>query len=412
MSSDALGLFQAFGLELEYMIVDQELEIAPIADRLLLAAGGEQAMREGEVVRGSAAWSNELVLHVLEIKTIDPVPTYAGLAERLQQQVVDANRLLADSDAALLPTGMHPWMDPEREMRLWPHSFHEVYAAFDRAFDCRGHGWANLQSVHLNLPFRGDDQFVRLHAAVRLLLPILPALAASSPVCEGRVQPWRDHRLYVYMNNARRVASVTGQVVPESVTSIDDYHRQILAPMYRDIAPLDPSGILQHEWLNARGAVAKFSRHSIEIRVLDVQECPLADVAICAAISSVLKDLVAERYSPLADQRRLPTERLAGLLSRVARDAEHAEISDGEYLRSLGYSGSSCRADELWKHLLDERARKRIAGELLEALDLVLTRGSLATRLLAAAGPTPTRETWLGIYTRLRTCLGTGTMFE
>ena len=87
-----------------------------------------------------------------------------------------------------MPTGMHPWMDPAREFELWPHGDREIYAAFDRIFDCRGHGWANLQSMHLNLPFADDDEFGRLHAAIRALLPLLPALAASSPFADGHAR--------------------------------------------------------------------------------------------------------------------------------------------------------------------------------------------------------------------------------
>ena len=45
--------------------------------------------------------------------------------------------------------------------------------AFDRVFGCRQHGFANVQAMQLNLPFRGDLEFGRLHAAIRLLLPIL-----------------------------------------------------------------------------------------------------------------------------------------------------------------------------------------------------------------------------------------------
>jgi len=47
-------------------------------------------------------------------------------------------------------------MDPNREMVIWPHDYSVVYEAFNRIFDCRGHGWANLQAVHLNLPFADD----------------------------------------------------------------------------------------------------------------------------------------------------------------------------------------------------------------------------------------------------------------
>ena len=47
-----LGLFEGFGVELEYMIVDREsFNVRPLADRLLEAAAGEQT---GDVERGSA----------------------------------------------------------------------------------------------------------------------------------------------------------------------------------------------------------------------------------------------------------------------------------------------------------------------------------------------------------------------
>lgn len=57
-----LHAFDGYGIELEYMIVDRDtLAVRPIADRLV----GE----DGEVSRGHYAWSNEVVLHVIELKT-------------------------------------------------------------------------------------------------------------------------------------------------------------------------------------------------------------------------------------------------------------------------------------------------------------------------------------------------------
>ena len=85
-----------------------------------------------------------------------------------------------------MPTAMHPWMDPATETVLWDDAT-DVYRTYDRIYGCRGHGWANLQSMHVNLPFADDSQFARLHAAIRLVLPLLPALAASSPIAEGSV---------------------------------------------------------------------------------------------------------------------------------------------------------------------------------------------------------------------------------
>ena len=82
------------------------------------------------------------------------------------------NALLSPMGARLMPTAMHPWMDPNR-VQLWPHGTRVVYETFDRIFSCKGHGWANLQSQQINLPFASDEEFARLHAAIRFLLPIL-----------------------------------------------------------------------------------------------------------------------------------------------------------------------------------------------------------------------------------------------
>ncbi len=249
-TTSAYHLFQAFGVELEYMIVDTEtLNVCPITDRVLHEVAGDYL---SEIEIDQLAWSNELALHVLELKTNGPAPALTPLADLFQAHVRKINNLLRPMGAQLMPTAMHPWMDPDRELKLWPHEYNPVYEAYHRIFDCRGHGWSNLQSIHLNLPFASDEEFGRLHAAIRLLLPIMPALAASSPVIGGKVTGLADNRMEVYRHNSDRVPSIAAHVIPEPVYTKGDYERYILHPMYGDIAPLDPLGILRHEWLNAR----------------------------------------------------------------------------------------------------------------------------------------------------------------
>src|SRR5690606_38442908 len=139
----------------------------------------------------------------------------------------------------LMPTAMHPWMDPG-EVRLWPHGTRVIYETFDRIFSCKGHGWANLQSAHLNLPFAGDEEFRRLHAAIRLLLSVLQGLAASSPAVGGLLTGIADNRLVAYRGNCARIPSITEHVVPDTIRSIDEYHEHVLERIYADLAPHDP----------------------------------------------------------------------------------------------------------------------------------------------------------------------------
>jgi glutamate---cysteine ligase / carboxylate-amine ligase len=405
---EALGLFEGFGIELEYMIVDAKtLDVAPVCDGLLHAASGSY---ESEIEQGELAWSNELVLHVVELKTNGPAPSLDGLAVDFGVGVERVDELLRPMAARLMPTAMHPWMNPERDARIWPHEYNAVYEAFDRIFDCNGHGWSNLQSAHINLPFSGDDEFGRLHAAIRMLLPILPALAASSPVVDGRANGILDNRLEYYRSNSRRIPAVTGRVIPERADSRSEYEEVILEPMYRAIAPHDPDGILQNEWLNARGAIARFDRDAIEIRVLDVQECPLADLAIARIVVSVLRDLIRERWVGLEELKAWPIGPLEGILLATARSAEDAVIEDSGYLAALGMSGtSSCRAGDVWRHLVEGSDASGLGSEEeARALETLVGRGSLARRIAdaLAAG-----RDLRGVYEELCECLIGGRLF-
>ncbi|MGE5192064.1 MAG: glutamate-cysteine ligase family protein [Deltaproteobacteria bacterium] len=397
-----LSLFAGFGVELEYMIVDaRTLSVRPIADELLGAAG--------DVERGEIGWSNELVAHVVEVKVNEPARDLAALPPLFQKNVREMNALLAAKGARLMPSGMHPWMDPERETRIWPHEYGEVYRAFDRIFGCQGHGWANVQSAHLNLPFANDEEFARLHAAIRLVLPILPALSASSPIVEGQITGLMDNRLEVYRTNSRKIQRVAGKVIPEAAFSQADYHAQILEPLYAEIAPHDPERVLQHEWLNARGAIARFSRHTIEIRVLDVQECPLADLAICAAIVALLEALVAGRFASFAEQQTVAVEPLASILLPTIRSAGEAEIYDDDYLRLFGYPGESCTVTELWEHLLAALPELTSDSSPWRApLETILNEGPLARRILDAL-PDNDLDT---VYEELCRCLEVGELFH
>lgn len=389
-----LALFEGFGVELEAMIVDAKtLAVRPIADLVLEDLAGRQV---DEVARGPVRLSNELVMHVLEVKTNGPAPGLGGVAGVLREALLDVDRRLAQHGARLLPGAMHPTMDPTRETSVWFHQNDEIYAAFDRIFGVRAHGWANLQSVHLNLPFQGDEELRVLHEAVRLVLPILPALSAGSPVVEGRISDVLDHRLQVYQGNARRIPAITGRVVPEPITGRAHYQATILDPIYAAIAPYDPQGTLQHEWLNARGAIVRFDRSAIEIRTIDAQEGPEMDLAVLAATVTVLRDLVGRGLAgegPCAPGRPpLDTAALAAILDATIREGEQAVVDDPNYLDALGLTRRrERRAGGVWETLLFRAPLPReLDRELGNRLALILDEGPLARRMRRFVGPDPT----------------------
>lgn len=412
VAAPALAAFSGYGIELEYMIVGSgNLSPLPIADQLLRMGAGVDACN---VDRGAMGWSNELVLHVIEIKNQRPTANFDSLPRAFQTEVQHINRILAPLGAQLMPTAMHPWMNPRLETQLWPHDSAGLYQAYGAIFDCNTHGWSNLQSMHVNLPFADDEEFSRLHAAVRLLLPILPALAASSPIADGNDTGFADFRMEAYRTNAASIASIAGLIIPETVSTRAEYEQKILAPMYRDIAPHDPHRLLQYEWLNSRGAIARFDRNAIEIRVIDTQECPQADLAIAAAAIAVARTLYdAPGSAPLPAQQAISTEALAAIFMRCIQDADQAIIDDAAYLALLGYPGHQCSAQDLWRHLADaiQNSEYRLPNFYYSPLQTMLEHGPLARRILRALDGNTARPHLDAVFRTLCDCLQHGRMF-
>lgn len=401
--------FSVYGIELEYMVVDATtLDVRPIADTILSQLAGEPNAMEVEI--GPVCWSNELARHVLETKTNGPTQDLAQASTDFSAAIRAMNTVLSQHGSRLLPGGMHPWMLPDNEFKLWPIDEEGIYGTFDRIFDCRGHGWSNLQSMHINLPFASDEQFFALHSAIRFLLPLLPALAASSPYQEGRRAAHLDERLWVYRNNAHRVPLVSGKVIPEAVTSRLDYEQRILGPVYKALEPVDPEGALRYEWVNARGAIARFDRMAIEIRVLDTQECPRMDLTIATLVTTVLRHMCQDERFRAADAHWAP-EQLAHILWRCVEAGNEAIIDNGDYLALWGLPRKPISARGVWEHLLASRDVNLPSREREDAAWLV-ANGTLAQRLVGTLGPTPSSSELRHVYSQLAACLQSGERFD
>ncbi|MCM8570166.1 glutamate-cysteine ligase family protein [Gramella jeungdoensis] len=404
----AYHLFEVYGIELEYMLVrNSDLKVNPIVDKLLTKKNGSLT---SDVENGKIEWSNELVAHVVELKTIGPAENLENLEDLFLENVKEINTLLTEFDTCLLPGASHPLMDPHTETHLWKHHYSKIYALYNRIFDCKGHGWSNVQSMHINLPFYDDAEFEKLHAAVRLILPIIPGLAASSPVLDAKYTGFKDTRMHYYKTNQKEIPQMTGKVIPEQVFTKDAYYRTIFEPITTAIKPYDNENLLDHHFLNSRGAISRFDRNAIEIRIIDIQENPSADIAIAAFIVEALKLLVGEELVSIEDQKSWHEDDLFEIFDEVIKDAENTLITNKMYLAVFDLDKAS-DVRTIWKKLyslvgeeLSENHRKHI--------EFILQNGSLASRILKALRNDFAPENIIKVYSKLGECLESNRMFR
>lgn len=376
--------FEVAGMELEYATVDRDLNVVSLVEPAFRILAGRGT---SDVHLGALGFSNEIADHVFEVKTSAPVRSLRQAEEVLYEGIQRFTAVLRDEfDARLMPTGMHPWFDPAKG-RLWARSGGRIYGTYEQLFDVRTHGWMNVQASHLNLPFGNERETLAMHTAAALLVPYLPAIGASTPMYEGDLRPHADSRLAWILEHQARIPESCGQLVPEYVDSFADYRKKILGPMYAalDRFPQDTSAI-RHDFLNARGAVFKFSRRAMEVRVLDTQECVKMDAAIAAFVRAALKDLTRR---VLAGKIELPPhELLVEDFRATIRDGSAAVVTAPHVAVERDETGrTDVRA--VLRALL-AGARKTVRKDeapYLELIARVIECGSLSECIRAALRP-------------------------
>lgn len=405
--SRPFGLFEVCGIEIEYMIVDRHTRnVRSVVESVLDQLAGENT--SGEALTGDIEWSNELVAHVLEAKCHCPVKAPETMWYPLREGIAQVNELLQANSAFLMPSAAHPWMDPKRDALLYPRDEEGIYKEYDRIFGCTTHGWTNLQSVHINLPFANTEEFGRLHSAIRVVLPLIPSLAAASPYLDGVFTGMLDARMESYRTNSLRIPSMTGDLIPEPVFTPEAYQKEILEHLYKETAPLDPKGILHNEWANARGAIARFDRNAIEIRVMDSQECPLADLGIAYAVIMVTKLLAEERFASLAALQQWDTHMLRSIFFAGVRDAEQTQIPS-QYAALFGISAGKSTFRDVWATLFTfSEMQHPLFSPVYERY---LEHGPLARRLLRQYGTQPSHTDLVSLVDAMGQCLREDRLF-
>jgi carboxylate-amine ligase len=240
-------------------------------------------------------------------------------------------------------------------------------------------------------------------------LPLIPGLCASSPILEGKKTGFKDTRLEYYKTNQKEIPEMTGKVIPENVFTKKEYYTTIFEPIQKAIKPFDTNNLLDHHFLNSRGAISRFDRNAIEIRLVDIQECPKADIAVCTFIIEVLKMLVDEKTSDLATQKNWDKEPLFAILNNAIINGENTEILNLDYLQLFGIK-ENCTMQQLWQHLFN-LVKNEISLEYQKAIEIILTQGTLATRISNSLQDEFSEADLLNTYEKLASCLQNNELF-
>jgi gamma-glutamyl:cysteine ligase YbdK (ATP-grasp superfamily) len=380
---------EVLGPEHEFSIVNEELKALPIVDKIIKDFHGRIT---NFVEQQYYTFGKELQLHVMEIKPNKPFKSPEIFDEKMHEAVLEMfDHLERKHKASLLGTGMHPLLRLE-ETGVWPHRHQQIYREYSKVFNLKQHGWLNIQSFQLNLPYSNERKGIILHNLLANLCAYLPAVSASSPIYEGRLGGNVDNRLFFYMSNQKEVPSIVGDVIPEYISSFQQYRKEVVGKYSMDLARAGVENALLHkDWVNSRGVIFRFDRKALEIRVMDEQECVKSDVALSCFIRAALRWMIKE------DVKLLPHEILVKDFNSVIKDGLSAKV--------LYPYGSTAR--HVCLHIF-KGALSYATKEEKKYLPIVLKRieqGSLSEitrkRILEKAKKTDFNEAVINIYSKL-----------
>ncbi|HSK17573.1 MAG TPA: glutamate-cysteine ligase family protein [Longimicrobiales bacterium] len=398
-------LFEVAGLELEYPTVDEDLDVVALVEPAFRAIAGRGT---SDIELDRVGFSNEIADHVFEVKTLEPVRSLRDADEAIVSGIRRFSEVLQQEwGARLLPTAMHPWFDPQ-DGRLWTRSGLRIYTTYAQIFDIRTHGWMNVHATHLNLPFGSERETMAMHTAAAMLVPYLPAIAASSPVHDGRLQSFVDGRLGWILQHQSRIPETCGRIVPEYVDSFAGYRRDILHPMYAALDRFPHSSSIRHEFLNSRGAVLRFARRALEVRVIDTQECVRMDVAIAVFTRAALRQLTTEVLAGTITPP--PSDTLVADFHECVRDGSRALVR-APHITGIT-DGPGVGVTTVLRSLLERSYAAVEEGDsgYLPLIEQIIAQGTLSERIRARLEPHAESETALRralreVYRELADCL-------
>jgi len=361
--------------------VNDELAALPIVDEAIRCFHGRVV---NFVEEPRFTFGKELQLHVMEFKPNSPFRSPVEFEETMQEAVLTVQDFLQRKfHARLLGTGMHPLLKLD-ETSVWPHRHRQIYEAYARVFNLKRHGWLNIQSFHLNLPYSDEANAMVLHNTLANSCPYLSAVSASSPIYEGRFGEEVDNRLRFYWENQKEIPSVTGDIVPEYASSFSQYRKDVIGKYSNDLVKAGADKLLLNkEWLNSRGVIFRFDRKALEIRIMDEQECVKSDVALSCFVRASLRGIMNQEPD-LLPHRVLVQDLKAIVRNGLSAGVHHPQGRTARGVCEYYYKMAQANASEDEKKYLSTVRRRIESGNLSEILRERVMKRSQRTSLKEA----------------------------
>jgi gamma-glutamyl:cysteine ligase YbdK (ATP-grasp superfamily) len=390
---------ETLGPEHEFSLVDNQIKPLPISDRIIKHLCGRIV---NNISRSGFIFGKELQKHVVEFKAATPFRSPICFEETMQKAVDEITNVLDRFGAQLLGTGMHPTLGLN-ETRVWDHRDKHIYEALDHIFNLKQHGWLNIQSFQLNLPYLNEEEGVKLYNILVNILPYIVAISASSPIYESKFGEFLDNRLHFYWINQTKIPSITGSIIPKPIDSFETYRNLTIQRYSADLMKINaPISLINKDWINSRGAIFRFDRRTIEIRIMDEQECIKADVALSCFIRALIRGLMQNIDLEISHPTLIKDLRLMmkdGLNAKVNHFESTTARDMCRYLLSIAYENAS----------KEERSYLKIIKKKIED-------GSLAENIVRhirrRAQKTDLSEAILSVYSTLALKLRTNEIYS
>jgi glutamate---cysteine ligase / carboxylate-amine ligase len=146
--------------------------------------------------------------------------------------------------------------------------------------------------------------------------------------------------------------------------------------------------------------------------VIDIQENPLADIAVLEWVINLAKALVNETWTTTQEQQAWSEKALYPILMETIKHGELAVIRNADFLSEFGLNEASLTAGELCRYLFEElNETYTFTDESRTHLNLIFEKGPLARRILEALPGNVTETKLFEVWSRLCDCLRDGESF-